>query len=191
MNIVTENPIIPRQKERRQETFSKRFLTLLVIASAILIQPMGISRAAVADNLQITEYAQNKNWHSVDLSEILANGKPTLILFTPVEMCQIRYCLQLATVKERLTEHYTGQINLVEALVYAVDTVDKPRLPMVNLGVYLVEPYANWVPEMVHTQFGWEIDAPNITLVNASGYVVYHSDDPSMLKELTNILEDK
>ena len=108
----------------------------------------------------------------MDLATALSNGKPTLILFTPVELCQIRYCLQPSLVMERLAQQYADQINFVEAPVYAVDRPDKPRFPVVDLGVYLVEPYAHWVPEMVQTQFGWSIDAPSVVLVDQNGVIL-------------------
>lgn len=113
----------------------------------------------------------------VDLATALGNGKPTLLLFTPVELCRIRYCLQPKLVMERLTEEYADQINFVVAPVYAVDAPDKPRFPIVDLGVYLVEPYASWVPEMVKTEFGWGIAAPSILLVDPNGSVLYRGSE--------------
>lgn len=116
----------------------------------------------------------NQSVHGIgtDLSQALANNKPTLILFTPVEMCQIRYCLQPSLVRERLAQAYPDQINFVEAPVYAVDAPGKPSFPVVDLGVYLVEPYAHWVPEMVQTQFGWGIDAPSVVLVDQNSVIL-------------------
>ncbi|MBV7333109.1 hypothetical protein KFU94_33735 [Chloroflexi bacterium TSY] len=131
---------------------------------------------------------EQANKAGIDLSRAMANGKPTLVLFTPVEICQIRYCLQPEQVVHVLDQHYLGEVNLVVAPVYAVDITQKPPLPMIDWPIYLVEPYATWAPEMVQTQFGWGIDAPEITLVNASGLVLYRNSESFILNELADIL---
>ena len=120
----------------------------------------------------------------MDLATALGNGKPTLIFFTPVALCRIRYCLQPNLVRERLTEVYANQINFVEAPVYAVDAPDKPRFPIVDLGVYLVEPYASWVPEVVLTEFGWGIAAPSVLLVGQNGSVLHRGGEFFAVEEL-------
>ncbi len=113
----------------------------------------------------------------ITFSQALADGKPVLLFFRPVEMCMIRYCLQPALVESRLARRYGDRMSMVVVPVYAVNTPEKPLLPVVDLGVYLVEPFASWMPELVHTQFGWGIDAPGVALIDPNGGALYRGNE--------------
>lgn len=111
------------------------------------------------------------------ISEVIGSGRLTLIFFTPVELCQIRYCLQPEQVAKELAIHYPKQVNLVVVPVYAIDVPAKPQFPLVDLGIYLVEPYVHWLPELAQTTVGWGIVAPELVLVDDAGMVLYRMQE--------------
>lgn len=106
----------------------------------------------------------------------MADGKPTLLLFTPYEMCQIRYCPKPELVAERLAQNVADGVNFVPVTVYAVRAAEAGAVPLgyhlENWDLYPVPPYDAWLPPAQETPFGLGLPAPVYTLVNSRGTVV-------------------
>lgn len=104
------------------------------------------------------------------------NGKPTVLLFTPYEMCQIRYCPQPELVAERLTQDVGDGVNFVPVTVYAVPAADAQGVPLgyqlENWDLYPVPPYDAWLPPAQETPFGLGLPAPVYTLVDSDGTIL-------------------
>ena len=106
----------------------------------------------------------------------MANGKPTLLLFLPYEMCRIRYCPQPELVAEHLARNVGDGVNFVPVTVYAVPATDAQTTALgyrlENWDLYPVPPYDAWLPPAQETPFGLGLPAPVYTLVNSQGTVV-------------------
>ena len=109
---------------------------------------------------------------TMSLSNALGESLPMVIVFTPVEQCRIQYCVTGELVAQRLGDQ---PINVVAAPVYAVsmqsDAAD-PIYPMIDWGVYVVEPFASWLPEFTEGVFGYGLDATAVALIDVNGEVV-------------------
>lgn len=125
------------------------------------------------------ETAMSGKWLSPGAA--MAGDKPTLLLFTPYEMCQIRYCPQPELVAERLAQQMGDGVNFVPVTVYAVPSADAnavvPGYHMDNWDLYPVPPYDTWLPSAQETRFGLGLQAPVFTLVDSHGNVVSQGRD--------------
>ena len=163
-------------------------LPLLVFAgrSAISERPTAskVERAAAADVTEVDAPASRQVWLSP--AAAMSNGKPTLLLFTPYEMCQIRYCPQPEFVAERLAEEAGEGVNFVPVTVYAIPAADAgavaPAYRLENWDLYPVPPYDTWLPPAEETQFGLGLQAPVFTLVDSRGALVSQAHDLSVLE---------
>lgn len=120
------------------------------------------------------ETAGSRKWLSP--AAAMTNGKPTLLLFLPYEMCQIRYCPQPELVAERLEQEVGDGMNFVPVTVYAVPAADAHAVALGyqldNWDLYPVPPFDAWLPRPQETQFGLGLRAPVYTLVASRGTVV-------------------
>ncbi len=117
---------------------------------------------------------------AMTISVALNNGKPTLILFYPVEFCQIRYCLNEAFLTETGIANDPDRLNVVTIPIYAVPSAENetpPPFPHLGWEVYPVPPFDSLLPEFSLTQFGWSIAAPTVVLVDEQGQVRYRGQE--------------
>ena len=129
---------------------------------------------------------------TVPASEALSNGRPSLVLFYPVEVCQRRHCLTTEAIRARLAPGHTQALNLVSVPVYAVPlAVDRtgPTLPLLDWDVYAVEPYIDWLPAFSETVYGWGLEGPVVVLVSMEGDVLYRGDEYFTLDEVAPYIE--
>lgn len=158
-------------------------LPLLVFAGSYRIsERLTTSKAELASSAPASRAGaptSNQKWLSPGAA--MTNGKPTLLLFTPYEMCQIRYCPQPQLVAEPLAQQTGDGVNFVPVTVYAVPaTAASPVVPgyhMDNWDLYPVPPYDAWLPDAQETPFGLGLPAPVYTLVNSEGTVVSQGRD--------------
>ena len=76
-----------------------------------------------------------------------------------------------------MAHRLTGQaLNVVEAPVYAVhrqDGTDAPTYPLIDWGVYLVQPFVNWLPEFSDDEFGYGLAATGAVMIDVDGNLVF------------------
>jgi hypothetical protein len=109
----------------------------------------------------------------VSLAQALHDDRPMVVVYVPVERCNIQYCLTGELVSQRLAGQ---EINVVEAPVYAVPMqggADRPIYPMIGWGVYLVEPFVNWLPEFSEDEFGYGLAATAAVLIDVNGDLIF------------------
>jgi hypothetical protein len=157
-------------------------LPLLVFAGSYGIsERLTAGKAESAPSAAPEEAGAPANQEWLSPAAATANGKPILLLFTPYEMCQIRYCPQPELAAERLAQQVGDAVNFVPVTVYAVRETDtSPVVPgyhMDNWDLYPVPPYDAWLPRPQETQFGLGLQAPVFTLVDNRGTVVSQGHD--------------
>lgn len=152
-----------------------QFVSALVVVTLLATTLVAVVAASpISSRLASPDAAQATSMQSATMSLSLALGenRPMVIVFTPVEQCRIQYCVTADLVAERLGDQ---EINVVAAPVYAVpmqSDAASPTYPMIDWGVYMVEPFASWLPEFTEGIFGYGLDATAVALVNANGQVV-------------------
>lgn len=122
-------------------------------------------------------------------SAALANDKPTLFVFSPVEQCTIKYCLTADAVDQWVTKAYEDQINVVEVPVYAAHIYHNGTPPplFADWDVYPIPSVAEWEPEAELTDFGWGLTESQVVFVSADQATNYQfgaSVDYSILNAL-------
>lgn len=168
---------------------------LMIIALLVLLPLLLFSRSHVAGERMAAggsgegwpaavarankETAASGKWLSP--AAALTGDKPILFLFTPHEMCQIRYCPQPELVAERLAKQMGDGMNFVPVTVYAVPAAGAQATALgyrlENWDLYPVPPYDAWLQPAQETPFGLGLQAPVYTLVNSRGTVVSQGRD--------------
>jgi hypothetical protein len=150
----------------------KQFGVAVAIAVAVLVT-MAAQSLSSMDVLPDQDDGGVPRPAIVSLAQALHDDRPMVIVYVPVERCNIQYCLTGELVAHRLAGQ---EINVVEAPVYAVpmqDGIGGPIYPMIGWGVYLVEPFVNWLPEFSDDEFGYGLAATAAVLIDVNGDLVF------------------
>lgn len=116
----------------------------------------------------------------------------TLAFFTPVQMCQVRYCLTADLVSERVNAAFPGRVRIVEVPVVAFHVYHDgtpPDFLHADWRPAGVEPVPGYTPEPVLTQFGWGLAEPQMLLVDDSGRVLHDFGDTLDIETLARVLD--
>ncbi len=121
------------------------------------------------------------NYSMLSPAQALSNGKPTVFFFYPVDTCRNRYCQQPSQVAGMLKDHFGDQVNFVavalNAMTYGPDPISSPEYALVNWDVYPVAPYAEWLPEVIHTASENGLPELRIVLLDSVGKMVYEGHE--------------
>lgn len=148
--------------------------TTIVIVLAVVLVAVAVARptaSSVADeNNGMGDVASGPN--IVSISHALYDDRPKVIVFMPVEQCAIQYCLTAEVLAQRFAGH---GVNIVEAPVYAVPIEGRTGdrvYPIIDWGVYLVEPVVDWLPGFAEGEFGYGLQTTALVLIDADGQIV-------------------
>ena len=163
----------------------KRILLLTALLLAILLLTVGriypFSANAGQAQQQNQAEASPLNYSMLSPAQALSNGKPTVFFFYPVDTCRSRYCQQPSQVAGMLKDHFGDQVNFVavalNAMTYGPDPISSPEYALVNWDVYPVAPYAEWLPEVIHTASENGLPEPRIVLLDSVGKMVYEGHE--------------
>ena len=158
------------------------------VAQADFNQAAHLTLAPVSSNGTFVDF------EGMSAGEAFTNGRPTILFLQPAELCQIRYCRPPAEMAQEVQYRYQGDVNFVYVSTYAVPddmrTQSYPHLPYANWGVYPVPPYSDWLPEPTMTEFGLNLEAPMMLVVDSGSNLVYGGGESVQIDELEPYLQD-
>lgn len=190
--------------QKKGQPYSVRFWLSLMIISILVVVVLGYwwpssrTTTALPAPEQIVDQSEAVAPMTVPIPEpgmtisvALSNGKPTLVLFYPVELCEIRYCLTEAFLTETDIANDPDRLNVVTVPIYAVPSAENEtssQFPYLGWEVYPVPPFDSLLPEFSLTHFGWGIAAPTVVLVDEQGQVHYRGREIIDAKILDAVL---
>ena len=163
----------------------KHILLLTALLLAILLLTVGrinpFSANAGQAQLQYQAETSPLNYSMLSPAQALSNGKPTVFFFYPVDTCRNQYCRQPWKVAGELQTGFGDQVNFVgvaiNSMTYGPDPISSPEYNLANWDVYPVEPYAEWLPEVIHTASENGLPEPRIVLLDSAGKMVYEGHE--------------
>ena len=162
----------------------KYIILLTALLLVILLLTVGIITPFSAN----AGYSQNETTSQISKypallspAQALTNEKPTVFYFYPVDACRSRYCQQPSQVAGMLKDHFGDQVNFVavalNAMTYGPDPISSPEYALVNWDVYPVAPYADWLPEVIHTATENGLPEARVVLLDADGSMTYLEEE--------------
>jgi len=151
-------------------------------------QPTHLTLAPVSSNGTFADF------EGMSPGEAFTNGKPTILFVQPAELCQIRYCRPPADMTQEVQDRYHGDVNFVYVPTYAVPADVRPQsylqLPYANWGIYPVPSYSDWLPKPTMTEFGLNLEAPMLLVIDSGGNLIYRGGEFVQMAELEPYLQD-
>ncbi len=120
----------------------------------------------------------------------LTSGRPSVFLFYPVEICQLRYCRPPEWIDAGLTRRYEDKVEFVTVRTYVTQSAVISTLQMENWDLYPVPPYSDWLPKPAPTWLGFGLGAaPVLLVIDAEGELVYEGDESTAVAEIAPALD--
>lgn len=172
-------------------------LIIIIVALQVERDDTGLSTQAVkVSTLSITQHNettfsknaprsnQNDNVkHANDVVSTVNNGRPTLLIFTPIDDNQSLIIWEASQLAQDLRVQYQNEINVINVPIqnrYIIDNANSHIAPKLYWDVELVQPYINWLPEFTLTETGWGLETTTATLIANTGQILYTGDIASI-----------
>ncbi len=112
---------------------------------------------------------------------VLADDRPALILFYPIDMCGYRYCrLPIEfeiEVRDRFGETVNFMIIHTQSNPAGISPAQAQATGSGDREIFPDALFADWLPAPVETPFGTGLEAPVVVLVNGQKELVLQTDE--------------